>query len=338
MYFLLSFVFLTMFSSAAVWAKTDADCELLEAVRRESIQDAKRALKAGAHVDIQDDNHKTSLMIAIENEDTKMVKFLLDHKPNLEIEDYNGWTALMRAVYDYDDCNCCEYYHDYEDPINIVRLLLEHGAHVNKVHTIDGYTPLMLAAAGGSIRLVELLLDHGADVHAADSFGCTALFYVEDDNLDDDKLGIVELLIKHGADVNVKGGVGFKITPLINALWNDDAIEIVQLLLDHGADVHVADSFGCTALFYAVNYASDEEDLEKVKLLVQYGADVNVKCNKDLKTPLMCTDEIEIVKFLLDHGADVHAKDRFGKTALQEARENNSLDIVQLLLAYGAQY
>ncbi len=256
----LSFVFLIMASSTVVFAKTQADKNFIKAVLKENVKGAESALRAGAHV-------------------------------NLQEETESGDTALIIAVKDN-----------------------------NK-------------------NMVQLLLDHGANPNIKNDDGFTALFYIRDDNLDI-ALDIIKLLIEYGADLNVKGGVGLEITFLMSVGCNnqDDGIKIVQFLLDHGADVHAKDSSGCTALFYAVKEAWAEEDFELVKLLIEYGADVNVRCGKNLQTPLMCAYEIEIVQFLLDHGADVHAKDRFGKTALQRAKESKYVNdaIVQLLLAYGA--
>ena len=324
-YFLLSFVFLPTLSSTTVWAKTDADCELLEAVRRESIQDAKRAFKAGAHVDIKDDNDKTSLMIAIENEDAKMVKFLLDHKANFEIEDYNGWTALMYAVYynddrcecnkwrSYDDCNCCEYEDDYEDPINIVELLLEHGAHVNT----GPCTPLMLAAAESSIRVVKILLFYGADPEMQYDDGFTAL----DGAALRGKKDIVSLLIEEDVPVTSNTlmlSLASNDTELIKDLFNFAKRRNIFLNAEQKSEALARLSYSLASL-------------EVVEFLVDYGCDVNTKEINHPYTVLCRAIEcggVDIVKLLLDRGARIGAQELISAC--------NNLEILQLLIDRGA--
>ncbi|KAI0270169.1 ankyrin repeat-containing domain protein [Russula aff. rugulosa BPL654] len=45
----------------------------------------------------------------------------------------------------------------------------------------------------------------------------------------------------------------------------------------------------------------------------------------------------EVVRLLLEHGADIEAKDKNGKTALQEAAENERDKVVELLREHGAE-
>src|SRR5690349_5727706 len=59
-----------------------------------------------------------------------------------------------------------------------------------------GITPLMYAAAVGSIDAMRLLIDAGADVNARNDVGSTALMWSATE------LAKVELLLNHGADIN----------------------------------------------------------------------------------------------------------------------------------------
>ena len=64
----------------------------------------------------------------------------------------------------------------------------------------------------------------------------------------------------------------------------------------------------------------------------------NVSPNLRGITPLFIASEkghLDIVKLLIDKGADVHAKDTFGKTALNLASQR--LEIVKLLIEKGAE-
>ena len=55
--------------------------------------------------------------------------------------------------------------------IETVQLLIDAGADVNGVSTIDGSTALHMAAGGGYESIVELLLQHSAKIDAKDSSG-----------------------------------------------------------------------------------------------------------------------------------------------------------------------
>lgn len=57
-----------------------------------------------------------------------------------------------------------------------VRILLEHGAHVNE-QNVDGFTALTYAVQGGHVEIVALLLGYGADVDLLDADGDTPLSF-----------------------------------------------------------------------------------------------------------------------------------------------------------------
>lgn len=102
------------------------------------------------------------------------------------------------------------------------------GVNLNQADA-HGCTPLMAAAACGSIAAVEVLLRNGASLSAAGYLGCTALHVAALHN----KLRIVDQLLMAGADVNVSASDGT--TPLIcAAAWQN--AEVVEFLLLKGAD------------------------------------------------------------------------------------------------------
>jgi ankyrin repeat protein len=73
--------------------------------------------------------------------------------------------------------------------INIVRMLLEHGADPN-VSEAGGFTPLQTASASGNTDLVRLLMEHGASLDAQADNGKTALQMAQENGHSE----IVELL------------------------------------------------------------------------------------------------------------------------------------------------
>ena len=167
-------------------------------------------------------------------------------------------------------------------------------------------TPLMYAAAYGSIDAMKLLLDSGADVNAKNAFDVTPLMWCAYD------LAKVRLLIERGANVNVRSKQGR--TPLMIAAAHDGNFKTVKLLIEKGADVLTRDqrTVGQRAQKYessALSEATDANDTASVRLLLEKGAPVN-KPNGASDTPLMNASghgNTEVMKMLLAKGADVNA-------------------------------
>jgi ankyrin repeat protein len=256
---------------------------------------------------------------------------------------------------------------------NLARLkeMIASGADVN-LRDGRGSTPLMNAAAVGSLEAMKLLLKAGADVNAKNGLDTTALIWGA---LDPAK---VRLLVEAGAAVNVRSKLGR--TPLLVAAGRPGSGEAVRLLLSKGADSKVADVRGSTPLveaarvddidmlrllmsapvninaggfvgMTALNLAVGHANLPAVKLLLEKGADVNVANVSEVKvknglialsrmTALMSAPESspEVMDALVKAGANVNARDIRGMTPLMLAVATDSPDprIVRLLLDHGA--
>ena len=234
-----------------------------------------------------------------------------------------------------------------------------------------GTTPLMYAAAYGSVDAVKALIDAGADVNAKNAFDATALMWAVND------IEKVRLLLAKGADVNAKSKMGR--SPLLMAASDDRGAPVVKLLLAKGAQVDARDSIETTALIQAANreiaqllIAKDASvnaknkggftplmsaaglgDTEWVKMLLAKGADVNAVSTPSFGgvkngpialgsfTPLLLAVAYgapDLVKVLIDAGADVNAKDARGMTSLMLATgcDHNDPRVVKLLLDKGA--
>lgn len=160
-----------------------------------------------------------------------------------------------------------------------------------------GKTPLMYAAAVGSIDAVKFLIDKGADVNAQNESGLTALMLAATD------LPKVRLLVDRGANVNATTKLGR--TALFLAAMSDDSAAIVRLLVAKGADIKARDTFKNTIL----NAAAAGNDTETIRLVIDAGVDVNAAATTGL-TPLMLAagqSNVRAVKLLLAKGANVNA-------------------------------
>jgi ankyrin repeat protein len=77
--------------------------------------------------------------------------------------------------------------------------------------------------------------------------------------------------------------------------------------------------------------------LQRCSHLINQGANVNTTTFMERKTPLHITAELgkfSICKLLIQNGADIHAKDNYGKTPYDLAKEKNEIQIKELLKAH----
>jgi ankyrin repeat protein len=123
-------------------------------------------------------------------------------------------TSLHKAVF-----------HSHE---GIAEILLSSGASVSEQDKF-GNTPLCIAVREGKLEMVRLLVSHGADVNAHyNEFNLTPLHRASADG----QREMVKLLLSKGAKLNVKNRDGY--TPLkIAKLYRRK--DIYELLHKHGA-------------------------------------------------------------------------------------------------------
>jgi ankyrin repeat protein len=215
---------------------------------------------------------------------------------------------------------------------------------VNAIKDQRESTPLMFAAAYGSIDAMKLLLDAGAGVNAKNAFAVTPLLWCAGD------FAKVSLLVDKGADVNARSKQSM--TPLLVAASNG-ASDVVKLLLEKGANPQARGFLNTTPLLVATGgfAGSTGNDTATISLLLQKGADVNAK---DLTgtTALMNASaygNVAVMKMLLAKGADVNAVSLSGGgavkngpialgsfTALLLAAPYAGPEAIQLLLDAGA--
>lgn len=108
-----------------------------------------------------------------------------------------------------------------------VKHLIEKGADVNAIIT-KGFlkgSPLILAAAGGHAEIVKLLLDRGAHINIKDEeHGATALLYA----VNAGQTEIVKLLIDRSADVNLKSKEGYTALSIARMGKKSEIIKLIE--------------------------------------------------------------------------------------------------------------
>jgi ankyrin repeat protein len=280
-----------------------------------------------------------------------MVKMLLDAGAEPEGANSDGETALMLAV--------------KIGELPIVEMLIKAGAKVNVVENLDHQTPLMWAAASGknAAEMVKLLLAKNADVKVRAKYsdwdsqitsepraqyrpvgGLTALLYAARSGCRD----CADALIGAGADVNVPTPEG--VSPLMIALDNDHN-DVAKLLLDKGANPGIWDWWGRTALYIAIDRketnaaggggrgaagtgrggrggraaaATGVSSMDIVNRLLAAGVDPNPELN--MHRPSRGGNSGRFIENQLSTGC----------TPLFRATQGNDIEVIQALLAKGA--
>jgi len=120
--------------------------------------------------------------------------------------------------------------------LNILSLLLDHGAHVDGQDRL-GQTPLHRASSNGRVEAGQCLLDRGADINARDNDRWTPLFHAAFQGHSE----FTGMLIERGAEIDARDTLGT--TPLHRVVQTDN-FRVVQLLLERGADVNARSGAG----------------------------------------------------------------------------------------------
>ena len=147
--------------------------------------------------------------------------------------------------------------------VDLVRLLLDHGADVKAQGKEEKHTPLHLASRNGRTDVVRVLLERGADVNARNTNNDTPLHEASNGGHVECSRGLLE----HGAGADAQNLRNE--TPL-HLASRGGYLDLARLLLQYNADVHALDSQGQTPS----QNSSERGHQEVVTLLMEHGAEV----------------------------------------------------------------
>ncbi len=192
--------------------------------------------------------------------------------------------------------------------------------------------PIHTAAWDGDLAGVQAELDKGVDVNEADInfYNLAPLHYAAIHGQKE----IAELLIEKGADVSANTTT--RGTPL-HLVTFEGHKENFKLLIAEGADVNaiiVSGPLQFNVGDIALNFTTDSE----IAALLRKHGGMTVEELKAGMTPLHAAAGKglkEIVELLIAEGADVNAKDDKGRTPLDLAIINNETEIADLLRKHG---
>ncbi|XP_062584709.1 poly [ADP-ribose] polymerase tankyrase-1-like [Saccostrea cucullata] len=299
------------------------------------LESARILVDRGADILSRDKWRMSPLIHAIMPQFTEIVEFLITSNPDvINMCDKYGKAPLHYAI--------------ESDSVSILDLLIRHGADVN-VGTMKGITPLMLLCSTSDlqndIEMMRLLIDHGALVNLRDvAAKRTALQYAALKL----KIAAVQLLLEVGSDTNTLDGAGR--TPMTNvirqcvrsdgSIQTDDCMSIIVMLLQAGSDLNMTTCEDCCPLMVA--------SLLKcgflVRFFLEHGADPGIRFASGVYPLLAAVGnrDIPTIKTLLEYnsplylqGRVIRRREEFYYNPYELAVHLGCFDIVELLYEYG---
>ena len=237
-----------------------------------------------------------------------------------------------------------------------IKLLLEKGAGVN-TKDVNGVTPIVRALRHRKRDAAETLIRSGADLRAVDKDGRTLLhmmaFWLNEKTMLDRFLRVIDIntvdgkgrtalhevaywghiknandMIANGAQVNIQAKNGE--TPLFDAVKSKN-YAMAELLIKKGTKVNLKNAYGDTVLKTAIQ--SENKDLKIITLLLETGADQNIKnlYGETILHEAVRIGNVDIIRRLMDYKPDLTAKDKFGKTPIDWAKERKLTEVEKIL-------
>ncbi|MBT9582449.1 ankyrin repeat domain-containing protein [bacterium] len=281
-------------------------------------------LGRGVSIDLKDHNGETPLHWAVRHDRPDMVLFLLGRGADPDLPDPYGHAPLYHAQrvelagpllerganpsrLDQSHSTPLHQVCLYNKP-EVVALMLKRGALVNQASSY-GTTPLLAACHFGSAHVIDMLLLHGARLDVTDKEGLNPLQTAA-------RAGsrqAVERLVRAGADPS--DPKAFALAVRSNG---QDLVDYLGGLVTPTPEALLsAISWGRLPLFQALLARGGKLEPALVRGAAQHG-------------------QVEILTWLLDQGQSVESPDEQKQTALMLAAGAHHPQVIQLLLARGA--
>jgi ankyrin repeat protein len=267
--------------SALMWAVRDGNEPII-----------RRLLQGGADINLMNGDGASAMMLAIVNDRFDLAATLLELGADPKLDD-----SLYQAVEMHDattdwrakDGTRLRADHDNKlTSLDLIKLLLEHGADPNKTYagqlhsasmccdTKGVGTPFYRAAIAADVEGMKLMIAHGADLEWAPKPAEAGNGQAGPPG--GGNAGKTPLMVaaNGGKGVGMAGGPGDireGAKPPFREISNREPVDAVKLLLEAGANPNAKTPAGDTAL----HWAAFDGKPEIVRALVAGGADMNVK-------------------------------------------------------------
>lgn len=291
---------------------------LMYAIEENKPNLAELLLAKDAFVDSEDSQELTPLFIAAKKGDAATVKRLIANDVDLYNETSEGYTALMFTSSSVTQAIQVKQF-------EVAKILIEEGADVD-LKVKSGKTLLMNAAINGHFSLVKLLVEHNANTNISNlkDDNKTALDYAKDKK----HQKIVDYLTPLTKDKKA-------FYQLLDKIKNDDvpaALAIIPTL----PYINEVDHKGRTAAFYAVKIKDDELAIAVLSALISHGLNINQRDKRKVSAVYVSVSlkKDKQVKFLLSNGADLNQKGIKDWTPLCKAISLGRVDMVKAMSKY----
>jgi ankyrin repeat protein len=273
-------------------------------------------LNSKADVEAQEEQKLTPLAVASQSGLTGVVEVLLQHKASTRARSLGDFTPLHWAGY-----------YGHEEAAEI--LIRDKKTEIDAC-SINGRTPLHLAAMGRSFGVIEKLLNAGANIEAQCHEKYRPLHYacVHATNSE------VSLLVNSSADCNAQTATGE--TPLHLATKAGSA-KVVRTLLSRGACVDRIDGLGTRPLAIACSNGN----VEIVELLLDNGALLRGlgSQTRALDAPVCIAasgGHVQVIQTLIRRGGAVREEDTGNWQPLRHAAYVGHVEALACLLGNGS--
>ena len=271
-----------------------------------SPETAQQIMKAGAKINEAVEEFYTPFRNAIINQNTPIVKFLLNN--GVEADQYLG-SEKTSALY----------YSAQEGYTHMLEILLKAGADPNLAHE-GGQTPVCIAAYFGRSESIALLVQAGAKLDDPAFENNTPLMHA----FTHEHPEAFKLLLESGADPNCR--LQNERTAL-HFVVQKRREEYLLPLIVADADPNLVMSDGNTPLSLAVR----DSNLYMAGVLLEAGADIHWE-GPGGENLLFINDDPLMVDFLAAKGADINGLDRRKRNALVDALEKKEQEKVYSLM------
>lgn len=332
-------------------SNSDQWTPLIEATKRKAKDLVWLLVEAGANINAKDKNGMSALHYAIQNQqkdvvwllvnrttespdssllhsslehgDLSVAWLLCEHGVDINAVDSSGMPALHKAC--------------LRKNLPQVRFLLEQGADISIVDTIQGLTPLYYAVMGGDeeiMRLVASRTSRHGQMELKLHGGGTALALATCER----RLDMVAILLENGASCDTPGASG---ATALHWAARRGFSHGLAILLSDSADPNLIDEVGYTALHHAVHddSAAQEDQTEVINILITHKrVQLNVEEKRNSFTPLMLAASLgnfRVVRQLVEKGVDMNRINSQGKTVLDILSYERQVELQRLVRRRG---